>query len=76
MNLVVVFIGRALELADEVVHPTLDDFRLSVLLPTKGDVLTLHRNGSADAVWFKCTGRRFDMTAEDGPTVTLALECF
>jgi hypothetical protein len=48
----------------------------AVELPTKGDVVTLFRRDGGDAIWLRCHGRRFDLTASGGPALTIALESF
>jgi hypothetical protein len=72
----VLFQGQAKALADKVATPTLADFTMDgqVVLPTKGDRVTLRRLDSAEGAWLVCTGRRFDFTEEGAPVIYLGLE--
>lgn len=45
-----------------------------VVVPVKGDLLRLRLKDSADVVWFKCAGRRFDFAGADGPVLQIDLE--
>lgn len=61
-------------LSEKVVTPTLADFTIDgqVVLPTKGDRVTLRRN-STEGAWLVCTGRRFDLNVDGEPVVYLGL---
>jgi len=72
----ILFQGKAQALADKVQIPTLDNFTIDgqVVLPVKGDRVTLRRLDSAEGAWLHCTGRRFDFNDADGPVIYLGLE--
>jgi hypothetical protein len=75
MILRVLFQGTAQGLAEKVVAPTLADFTVDgqLVLPTKGDRVTLRRLGSGEGAWLVCTGRRFDLNVDGEPVVYLGL---
>jgi len=68
--------GKSQSLADRVQTPTIADFTVDgqVVLPIKGDRVTLRRLDSAEGAWLRCTGRRFDLCDPDGPVIYLGLE--
>ena len=74
MILQVLFIGaRAQALADNVNVPGIDEFRIdgTLVLPTKGDRVTLKRKDSVEGPWLTCAGRRFDFAGESETVFTL-----
>lgn len=70
------FIGRALPFADRAQGLQTADFQVGadVFLPVKGDLLHLRVSVRGDAVWFKCSGRRFDFSSADDPVLHVDLE--
>lgn len=76
MILRILFQAKAQALADKVQTPTLADFTINgqVVLPTKGDRVTLRRLDNAEGAWLHCTGRRFDLNDPDGPVIYLGLD--
>lgn len=68
--------GKAQSLADKVKIPTLADFTIDgqVVLPTKGDRVTLRRVDSVEGARLRCAGRRFDFTEGGEPVIYLGLE--
>jgi hypothetical protein len=71
-------IGQGTKYADRLPALRIANFVLepdgTSVLPYKGDLLHLKISGSAETVWFKCRGRRFDFTPADGPVLTIDLE--
>lgn len=77
MILHVLFIGdKAQQLADKVKVPGIEQFRVegTVVLPTKGDRVTLQRKDSVEGAWLMCAGRRFDFNTKGEPVVYLGLQ--
>jgi hypothetical protein len=73
----VIFIGdKAQQLADKVKVPGIEEFRVegTVVLPTKGDRVTLKRTDCVEGAWLMCAGRRFDFNADGEPVVYLGLQ--
>ena len=71
------FTGRAAPFADRVQGPQLGDFQIdggAVEVPNEGDLEQLRVSGRGDAVWFKCSGRRFDFAPSDEPVLPIDLE--
>jgi hypothetical protein len=76
MVLHILFQGRARDIAGKLMCPSIDDFRVGgqLVLPVKGDRVTLRRVGSVEGVWLRCTGRRFDFNEEGEPILYLGLD--
>jgi hypothetical protein len=77
MRIVWNFITRAAPFAGRVqdLHP--EGIQLGIggqVVPVKGDLLHLRLKDSADVVWFKCAGRRFDFATADDPVLQIDLE--
>jgi hypothetical protein len=73
----VLFIGeKAQRLADKVEVPGIEDFRVEgeLVLPVKGDRVTLRRTDSTEGAWLACAGRRFDFAADGEPVVYVGLQ--
>ena len=67
---------KAQALADMVEVTGIEAFRVegTVVLPTKGDRVTLRRKDTVEGAWLMCAGRRFDFSAEGEPIVYLGLQ--
>ena len=68
--------GRTAPFADTVQGLHAADFQVGadVALPVKGDLLHLRVSVRGDAVWFKCSGRRYDFSSVDEPVLHIDLE--
>ena len=58
--------GACSELADQVMVPGIEDFRVegTLVLPTKGDRVALLHKDTIEGAWLMCAGRRFNFNAE------------
>lgn len=76
MKLQILFQGKSEHLSNKVQIPTMADFTIDgqVVLPAKGDRVTLRRLDSVDGAWLMCTGRRFDFNNDGEPVIYLGLQ--